>query len=308
MVLERPDPVVAHHADDRQAVAGHRVELHAGEAEGAVAEQQADLALGMGELGADRLAGAGAEAAEGARVHPAARLVGLDEAAGVGDEVAAVADHDRVAVEDLAQLPVDAHRVQRRAVVVELAPARRRASPPRPCAAGSTQAAVRCDRRRRPTRGSPPRLAATSPTRSRSGGAFAVSAFGAASSRISFASSPKLPPKPSRKSSGTPITSATSAPLSPAPRARLKASSWSAGRQPRPRPLRKTGMPSASASARSSLLALPPVEAGAGHDRRPLGRGEQRRRLLDPVRRPRSATAGGSGTSASASMKTTSSG
>jgi len=45
-------------------VAGHRVELHPGEAEGAVAEQQAYLAVGMGGLRPDRLARPGAEAAE----------------------------------------------------------------------------------------------------------------------------------------------------------------------------------------------------------------------------------------------------
>jgi hypothetical protein len=45
-------------------------------------------------------------------------------------------------------------------------------------------------------------------------------------------SSPKDAPKPRRKSIGTPMTSATSAPLSPWERARAKNSSWSAGRQP----------------------------------------------------------------------------
>src|SRR4029077_16991412 len=39
MVLERPDPVVAHDADHSEAVTSHRVELHSGKAEGAVAEQ-----------------------------------------------------------------------------------------------------------------------------------------------------------------------------------------------------------------------------------------------------------------------------
>ena len=39
---------------------------------------------------------------------------------GVGDEVAAVADDDRVAVEHLAELLVEPHRVQRRAVVGQL--------------------------------------------------------------------------------------------------------------------------------------------------------------------------------------------
>src|SRR3954449_8190900 len=122
MVLEAPDAVVPHHPDDAQAVARHRVELHAGEAKGAVAEQQADLAVGMGDLGADRLPRPGAETAERAGVHPTAGLVGLDVAAGIGDEVAAVADDDRVAVEDLVQLTVDADGMQRRALVVELSP------------------------------------------------------------------------------------------------------------------------------------------------------------------------------------------
>src|SRR3954449_6669855 len=40
-------------------MAGHRVELHAGKPECAVAEQQADLAVGVRDLGADRLAGPG---------------------------------------------------------------------------------------------------------------------------------------------------------------------------------------------------------------------------------------------------------
>ena len=92
MLLERPDAVVAHHADDVDAVARERVELHPGEAERAVAEQQHDLAVGVGELGRQRVARPAAEAAERAGVQPAARLVGVDDAAGVGDEVAAVAD------------------------------------------------------------------------------------------------------------------------------------------------------------------------------------------------------------------------
>src|SRR3954454_23752692 len=120
VLLERPDAVVAHHADNRDSVADHRVELQAREAEGAVPEEQADLAVGAGELRGDRVAGAGAEAAVGARVHPAAGFVGVDHPARVGDEVAPVADHDRVAVEYLLQLVVDAHRVKGRAIVGEL--------------------------------------------------------------------------------------------------------------------------------------------------------------------------------------------
>ena len=75
------------------------------EAERAVAEQQHDLAIGMRELRRQRIAGARAQAAERPRVKPAAGLVAVDHAARVGDEVAAVADHDRVAVEHLARAP-----------------------------------------------------------------------------------------------------------------------------------------------------------------------------------------------------------
>ncbi len=120
MLLQRPDAVVAHHADHRHAVADERVELDAREAEGAVAEEQAHLALRVGELGGERVAGPGAEAAIGARVHPAAGLVAVDHAPGERHEVAAVADHHGVAVEHLRQLVVEAHRMERGAIVVEV--------------------------------------------------------------------------------------------------------------------------------------------------------------------------------------------
>ena len=171
--------------------------------------------------------GPGAEAAERAGVHPAARLVGVDHAPGVGDEVAAVADHDRVAVEHLAELAVDAHRVKRGAVVVELRRARPRASRPRSRASRlAPRRSVRCGSA--PADAAASRIAAMvgaiAPTISTSGLRLAVSVFGAASSQISFAS-PRRPSRrsPSRKSSGTPITSATSASFRPLPRARREA-------------------------------------------------------------------------------------
>ena len=62
------------------------------------------------------------------------------------------------------------------------------------------------------------------------------------------ASSPNEPPNPSRKSIGTPMTSATSASFNAVPRAREKNSSWSAGTQPRASPFRNTGIRSSSHS------------------------------------------------------------
>jgi hypothetical protein len=54
VVLEGPDAVVADDPDDGQVVAGHGVEFHAAEAEGAAAQEEADLAIGLG-LGAPSL-------------------------------------------------------------------------------------------------------------------------------------------------------------------------------------------------------------------------------------------------------------
>ena len=120
MLLETPDAVVADDGDDREPVAHERVEVHAVEADGAVAQEQHHLAVGMGDAGGDGVAQTRSEAAVRARVHPATRLVGLDHSARVGDEVATVADHDRVAVDHLLELAVDTHRVERRARVVQL--------------------------------------------------------------------------------------------------------------------------------------------------------------------------------------------
>ena len=84
-------------------------------------------------------------------------------------------------------------------------------------------------------------------------------------------SSPNAPPKPSRKSIGTPTTSATSAPFSAAERTREKASRWSAGTHPRARPLRKTGIAERLDELEQRVLAVPPPQVAARHDDRPLG-------------------------------------
>ena len=77
------------------------------------------------------------------------------------------------------------------------------------------------------------------------------------SATISRVCSPNTPPNPSRKSIGTPITSATSASFNAFDRARENASSWSAGTVPRAMPFISTGMRSASASASSAASACP---------------------------------------------------
>ena len=174
--------------------------------------EQDDLAVGVRELGGERVAGAGAQAAERARVQPAARLVGVDDAPGVGDEVAAVADDDRVAVEHLAELVVQrasgaAARGRRAA-----RPARPRASRSRCARRSCTQAVVLDAAGRRPRaarRASP----AAPPYSSAATGRGCSRTGSARSSTTISVSSPNACPKPRRKSIGTPMTSATSAPL-----------------------------------------------------------------------------------------------
>ena len=69
--------------------------------------------------------------------------------------------------------------------------------------------------------------------------------------------SPNTPPNPSRKSIGTPTTSATSASFNAFDRARENASSWSAGTVPRAMPFISTGIRNASASDSSAASACP---------------------------------------------------
>ena len=167
---------------------------------------------GMGELGGQRVARPAAEAAVRPGVQPAAGRVRVDDAAGVGHEVAAVADDDRVAVEHLGEL-ARRRRIgcsgarssaswSRSAVALGRLDARAACSshgrvvgaPPRPPA---PRASRRCRRSTRP----PPGAGGRAPARRRSTATISVS-------------SPKASPKPSRKSIGTPATTATSAPFS----------------------------------------------------------------------------------------------
>src|SRR3954451_12300975 len=111
--------VVADDADERQVEAHGRVEVEAGEAERAVAEQAHDLTVGIGLLGADAERHADADRPERARVHPQAGALRLDDAARERDDVAAVADEPRVLGEGLVDLVREAQRMDRRRVLHE---------------------------------------------------------------------------------------------------------------------------------------------------------------------------------------------
>ena len=112
----RPLAVVADDRDHRQIVARHRLELHAVQAEAAVAEEDRHLLIWMRQLGGDGEACAGAQRAHRAGVEPVARLPGVEDPRAVADDIAAVADHIRVVVEHVAQLAAEAHRMNRRGI------------------------------------------------------------------------------------------------------------------------------------------------------------------------------------------------
>ena len=192
------------------AVAHERLEVAEREPDRAVAEHQHDLTVGMRERGRERVARAHAQAAVRPGIEERARLVAVDELARVRDEVAAVADHDRVAVEALAQLAVDARRLDRRRVGLERSAARPRASRPRRrAAARSSRRARRGAAPPRPARRTSPRGRPRSTPRASRAAAIAVGV----SDRWTTCASPKRP-KPSRKSSGVPATSTRSASFS----------------------------------------------------------------------------------------------
>src|SRR4051795_11175346 len=111
--------VVADDADERQVEAHGRVEVEAGEAERAVAEQAHDLAVGVGLLGADAERHADAARPQRGRGHPQAGALRLDDAAGERDDVAAVADEARVLGQGLVDLVREAQRMDRRRVLHE---------------------------------------------------------------------------------------------------------------------------------------------------------------------------------------------
>ncbi len=185
----------------------------------------------------------------------------VDDAAGERDEVTAVADHDRVPVEHRRQLAVDPHRVQRRPRVGQVGRLRRPALPlgrterrkPTPTAnpqahrplPNRTPPAAPQRRRQRPVQLSPPPAAdATAPAARRR------------------SPPPTRPPRrcrrsPSRKSIGTPITSARSHSPSARPRVRENASGSSAGRQPRASPFRNTGNPQPAGQRASACSPRP---------------------------------------------------
>ena len=206
-------------------------------------------------------------------------LVHLDVLACVRHEVAAVADDDRVGVELLAQLAVDAGRLDRRRCRPRAAapppPPRR----PRPHAARRPSRRGRRDRRR--DSASPRSTAAMSPTTV--GTSTWPATRDAASTTCATRASPKRP-KPTRKSSGVPITTTRSARSLSSPRVRRNASGCDDGQHAAPETVEEARHAERLGCGRQLVPRAVPVGVAAHEERRSLRPGDHRRQLTRPHR------------------------
>src|SRR5437773_11690482 len=99
-----PAAVVADDARERQAEAHRRLELHPVQPQGTVAGDQEDTPFRMEELRGERERRADAETAERPGVEPLPRPVESHDLRGAADDVAAVADDDRLRRHDARDL------------------------------------------------------------------------------------------------------------------------------------------------------------------------------------------------------------
>src|SRR6266404_859596 len=111
-----PRRVVADDADDVDLLPHAGLELHAVQAEGAVAVHDEHVAVRPRELRRHRVSGTDAERAERARIEPLTDLGDAEHRRRGRDEVAAVADDDRVLVEHVVDRLAEPQRVDRRGV------------------------------------------------------------------------------------------------------------------------------------------------------------------------------------------------
>src|SRR5580765_374705 len=116
----RPGGVVPDHADDVDLLADTGLELHHVQAERAVAVHDDDVGLRRRELRRHRVAGTGPERAERSRVEPVTEAARAEHVRSGADEIAAVADDDRVGREELVDLGAEPERVHRYVVGGEL--------------------------------------------------------------------------------------------------------------------------------------------------------------------------------------------
>src|SRR5207244_9968088 len=104
MLLESPDAVVAHDRSHVGIVTDKGVEVTERKPDGAVAEADDDLPVGVSTRRGERVPGPRPETAERARPEEAAGHERVDVLPGVRDEVSAVATHDGVSRQTLAHL------------------------------------------------------------------------------------------------------------------------------------------------------------------------------------------------------------
>src|SRR5207247_1121268 len=104
-----PRSIIADHRDHGQLLAHHALELHAIQAKGAVAVQDQHLLAGTRELRSHGEASAGSQAAHGTRVEPVTRLIDVDYATAIADDITPVTHHRRILVDEVAYLAAQAH-------------------------------------------------------------------------------------------------------------------------------------------------------------------------------------------------------
>ncbi len=117
--------VVADDRDVRKAEPDRGLDVEAGHRKRTVAEQRDDFAFGLRQLGGHRETGADAERSERTGIHPESRALWTHDVAREGNDVAAVADEDRVVGEELVDLVREAVRMNRIGIAAQLRKARR---------------------------------------------------------------------------------------------------------------------------------------------------------------------------------------
>src|SRR5579875_1615135 len=97
----------------------HALELHAVQTEGSIAVQDENALAGARQLRRHRIARARAKTAHWPGIQPVAWARDIDDAATVADNIAAIADHRRLLIDEITYLAAEAHGVYRHSIGIE---------------------------------------------------------------------------------------------------------------------------------------------------------------------------------------------
>src|SRR5579884_2617683 len=108
-----PRAIVADDRDDGQVLAYHAFKFHAVQAECAIPIHNQDLLTGASQLRRHRETRACAKTTHRPGIEPVTRLIYVDDAPGVADDVAAIAHYRRILIDEVANFAAEAHRMNR---------------------------------------------------------------------------------------------------------------------------------------------------------------------------------------------------